>query len=130
MVNLHGKRMQMKMLIEFVERYLMRPKRLREAIHSVVTENDEILRLLKEYEDDKTKYITISLNNNDWAKKGRYGKLGMSLTFIKDVLPLEALPTKAILIFDSAAIDLDAALLLFFLIYSFIYRYFFFNYFV
>ena len=45
-----------------------------------------VLSLYKEYEDDKTKYITISLNNNDWAKKGRYGKLGMSLTFIKDVL--------------------------------------------
>ena len=45
-----------------------------------------VLSLYKEYEDDKTKYITISLNNNDWTKKGRYGKLGMSLTFIKDVL--------------------------------------------
>ena len=45
-----------------------------------------LLSLYKEYEDDKTKYITISLNNNDWAKKGRYGKLRMSLTFIKDVL--------------------------------------------
>ena len=41
------------MLIEFVERYLMRPKRLREAIQSVVRENDEILRLLKEYEDNE-----------------------------------------------------------------------------
>ena len=45
-----------------------------------------VLSLYKEYEDDKTKYITISLNNNDWTAKGRYGKLGMSLTFIKDVL--------------------------------------------
>jgi len=43
----------MNMLIEFVERYLMRPKRLREAIQSVVRENDEILRLLKEYEDNE-----------------------------------------------------------------------------
>ena len=44
----------MKMLIEFVERYLMRPKRLREAIQSVVRENDELLRMLKEYEEDDT----------------------------------------------------------------------------
>jgi len=43
----------MKMLIEFVERYLMRPKRLREAIQSVVRENDDLLRLLKEYEDNE-----------------------------------------------------------------------------
>jgi len=41
------------MLIEFVERYLMRPKRLREAIQSVVRENDDLLRLLKEYEDNE-----------------------------------------------------------------------------
>ena len=44
----------MKMLIEFVERYLMRPRRLREAIQSVVRENDELLRMLKEYEEDDT----------------------------------------------------------------------------
>ena len=44
----------MRMLIEFVERYLMRPKRLREAIQSVVRENDELLRMLKEYEEDDT----------------------------------------------------------------------------
>lgn len=44
----------MKMLIEFVERYLMRPKRLREAIESVVHENDELLRILKQYEEDDT----------------------------------------------------------------------------
>jgi hypothetical protein len=42
------------MLIEFVERYLMRPKRLREAIESVVHENDELLRILKQYEEDDT----------------------------------------------------------------------------
>jgi len=44
----------MKMLIEFVERYLMRPKRLREAIESVVHENDELLRILKQYEEYDT----------------------------------------------------------------------------
>jgi hypothetical protein len=54
MENLHGKRIQMKMLIEFVERYLMRPKRLREAIEAVVHENDELLRILKQHEEDDT----------------------------------------------------------------------------
>ena len=44
----------MKMLIEFVERYLMRPKRLREAIEAVVHENDELLRILKQHEEDDT----------------------------------------------------------------------------
>ena len=44
----------MKMLIEFVERYLMRPKRLREAIESVVHENDELLRIIKQHEEDDT----------------------------------------------------------------------------
>jgi len=44
----------MKMLIEFVERYLMRPKRLREAIKAVVHENDELLRILKQHEEDDT----------------------------------------------------------------------------
>lgn len=38
-------------LFEFVERYLMRPKRLREAIQAVVRENDELLRRLTEYEE-------------------------------------------------------------------------------
>jgi hypothetical protein len=42
------------MLIEFVERYLMRPKRLREAIEAVVHENDELLRILKQHEEDDT----------------------------------------------------------------------------
>ena len=44
----------MKMLIELVERYLMRPKRLREAIEAVVHENDELLRILKQHEEDDT----------------------------------------------------------------------------
>jgi hypothetical protein len=54
MESLHGKRIQMKMLTEFVERYLMRPKRLREAIEAVVHENDELLRILKQHEEDDT----------------------------------------------------------------------------
>jgi hypothetical protein len=42
------------MLYELVERYLMRPKRLREAIEAVVHENDELLRSIKEYEENET----------------------------------------------------------------------------
>jgi hypothetical protein len=42
------------MLIDLVERYLMRPKRLREAIQAVVHENDELLRMLKEHEENDT----------------------------------------------------------------------------
>lgn len=41
-------------LTDLVEKYLMRPKRLRQAIQSVVRENDELLRMLKEYEEDDT----------------------------------------------------------------------------
>ena len=52
----------MKMLIEFVERYLMRPKRLREAIEAVVHENDELLRMLKEHEENDTP------TNLSWAE--------------------------------------------------------------
>lgn len=42
------------MLINFVEKYLMRPRRLREAIQAVVHENDELLRMLKEHEENDT----------------------------------------------------------------------------
>jgi hypothetical protein len=42
------------MLIDLVERYLMRPKRLRKAIQAVVHENDELLRRLKEHEESDT----------------------------------------------------------------------------
>ena len=56
----------MKMLIEFVERYLMRPKRLREAIQSVVRENDELLRMLKEHEENETP------TNLTWSEGDRW----------------------------------------------------------
>ena len=49
------------MLFNFVERYLMRPKRLREAIKAVVHEHDQLLRLL---EDDKENPST----NLTWAE--------------------------------------------------------------
>jgi len=42
------------MLTDLVEKYLMRPKRLREAIQAVVRENDELLRIIKEYEQNET----------------------------------------------------------------------------
>ena len=48
------KRKTIIMIYDLVERYLMRPKRLREAIQAVVHDNDELLRILKEYEKDDT----------------------------------------------------------------------------
>jgi 5'-deoxynucleotidase YfbR-like HD superfamily hydrolase len=42
------------MIYDLVEKYLMRPKRLREAIQAVVHDNDELLRIFKEYEKDDT----------------------------------------------------------------------------
>jgi len=51
----------MRMLIEFVERYLMRPKRLREAIEAVVHENDELLRRLSEYKEEGPTNLTSLL---------------------------------------------------------------------
>ena len=48
------------MLIEFVERYLMRPKRLREAIQAVVRENDELLKALTRYENEEPSNLTWS----------------------------------------------------------------------
>ncbi len=48
------------MIHDLVERYLMRPKRLREAIQAVVRENDELLRLLKEAENEEPTNLTWS----------------------------------------------------------------------
>jgi hypothetical protein len=42
------------MLFEFVERVLMRPRRLRKAIEAVVHENDKLLHILAEYEKNET----------------------------------------------------------------------------
>jgi hypothetical protein len=53
------------MLTEFVERYLMRPKRLREAIEAVVHENDELLRILKQHEEEGPTNLT-------WAEGDRW----------------------------------------------------------
>jgi len=54
------------MLINFVEKYLMRPKRLRKAIQAVVRENDELLRRLAEYEKDETP------TNLTWSEGDRW----------------------------------------------------------
>ena len=48
------------MLFEFVERVLMRPRRLRKAIEAVVHENDELLRILKDYENEGPTNLTWS----------------------------------------------------------------------
>ena len=44
----------------------MRPKRLREAIEAVVHDNDELLRILKEYEEDDTP------TNLTWSEGDRW----------------------------------------------------------
>jgi hypothetical protein len=48
------------MLYELVERYIMRPKRLREAIQAVVHDNDELLRILKQHEEEGPTNLTWS----------------------------------------------------------------------
>ena len=54
------------MIHDLVEKYLMRPKRLREAIEAVVHENDELLRILKEYEENDTP------TNLTWSEGDRW----------------------------------------------------------
>ena len=46
------------MIHSFVEKYLMRPKRLREAIQTVVRQDDELLRRLAEYKEDGPTNLT------------------------------------------------------------------------
>lgn len=53
------------MLINLVERYLMRPKRLRKAIQEVVHDNDELLRRLSEYKEEGPTNLT-------WAEGDRW----------------------------------------------------------
>ena len=48
------------MIHDLVERYLMRPKRLREAIQDVVRENDELLRMIKESKNEEPTNLTWS----------------------------------------------------------------------
>lgn len=45
-----------------------------------------VIALYKEWEDDPTKFVTISLNNNDWSPNGRYGKLQLSITHLKKAI--------------------------------------------
>ena len=67
----------MNMLIDFVERYLMRPKRLREAIQAVVRDNDELLRRISEYKEEGPTNLTWAEGDRwyGWTynkSKGRY----------------------------------------------------------
>jgi hypothetical protein len=48
------------MIYNMVEKYLMRPKRLRMAIQAVVRDNDELLRLIKEAENEEPTNLTWS----------------------------------------------------------------------
>ena len=54
------------MLTNLIEKYLMRPKRLREAIEAVVHDNDELLRMIKEYEENETP------TNLTWSEGDRW----------------------------------------------------------
>lgn len=65
-------------LFNLVDKYLIRPKRLREAIQAVVNENNELLNMLAEYEKDETP-TNLTWSEGDtwygWAynkDKGRY----------------------------------------------------------
>jgi hypothetical protein len=53
------------MIYNIVEKYLMRSKRLREAIQAVVRENDELLRRLAEYKEEMPTNLT-------WAEGNRW----------------------------------------------------------
>jgi len=53
------------MLYELVERYIMRPRRLRMAIQAVVRDNDELLRMLEESELEEPTNLTWS-EGNTW----------------------------------------------------------------
>jgi hypothetical protein len=48
------------MIYNMVEKYLMRPKRLRMAIQAVVRDNDELFRLLEESELEEPTNLTWS----------------------------------------------------------------------
>jgi hypothetical protein len=48
------------MIYDLVEKYLMRPKRLREAIQAVVRENDELLKAITRYENEEPTNLTWS----------------------------------------------------------------------
>ena len=65
-------------LFNLVDKFLMRPKRLREAIQAVVNENNELLRILAEYEKDETPTNLTWSEGDTWygwiynKDKGRY----------------------------------------------------------
>ncbi|MDO9126731.1 MAG: hypothetical protein Q7U42_07665, partial [Parvibaculum sp.] len=51
----------------------LKTRKKKEAARKVVRRI--VIALYKEWENDQTKFLSISLNNNDWAVNGRYGKL-------------------------------------------------------
>ncbi len=62
------------MLISLVEKYLMRPKRLREAIQTVVHQDDELLRRLAEYKEDGPTNLTWAEEETGLWKGWTYNK--------------------------------------------------------
>ena len=62
------------MIYGFVEKYLMRPKRLREAIQAVVHQDDELLRRLAEYKEDGPTNLTWAEEETGLWKGWTYNK--------------------------------------------------------
>lgn len=54
----------------------LKTRKKKEAARKVIRRI--VIALYKEWESDPTKFLSISLNNNDWAVNGRYGRLGLS----------------------------------------------------
>lgn len=59
-------------------------RKRKEAVRKIIRRL--VISLYKVYEVDPTKYITVSLNNNDWSGKGRYSQLGLSAKRIRVVI--------------------------------------------
>jgi hypothetical protein len=45
-------------MIKFVDKYVMRPKRLMEAVQAVIRDNDELLKAIREYEEEGPTNLT------------------------------------------------------------------------
>lgn len=62
------------MIYRLVERYFMRPRRLREAIQAVVREDDELMRRLAEYKEDGPTNLTWAEEETGLWKGWTYNK--------------------------------------------------------
>lgn len=62
----------------------LKTRKKKEAARKVVRRI--VIALYKEWENNPEKFLSISLNNNDWSAGGRYGKLGLTATQLKRVI--------------------------------------------